>query len=278
MSESGESGIEGSKRGARCPNGVISSCLGLLRRAFQGQKVRIPKTIRQLCDGEHFIQSFVPRSVTCLQFNSQRANWVVLTAEFHSQTAIEAAKKIHADLKEKGKSAEDIDSIVCRTHEACIRIIDKQHKPMDNFADRDHCVQYMVATMLVFNRLEATDYTDGGEAATSPLVESLRQRITCKEDPEFTRAYHDPNMRTIPNALTVTLKDGTVLEETVVEAPLGHKLRREEAKPEILEKFERHLGPHFPEGKVQELVKLGQDKEGLENMSVDEYMDKYVKD
>ena len=209
---------------------------------------------------------------------TQWANRVLLTAEFHSQTAIEAAKKIHAHLKEKGKSAEDIDSIVCRTHEACIRIIDKQHKPMDNFADRDHCVQYMVATMLVFNRLEATDYTDGGEAATSPLVESLRQRITCKEDPEFTRAYHDPNMRTIPNALTVTLKDGTVLEETVVEAPLGHKLRREEAKPEILEKFERHLGPHFPEAKVQELVKLGQDKEKLENMAVDEYMDRYVKD
>ena len=213
-----------------------------------------------------------------MHYYLQWANRVVLKAEFHSQTAIEAAKKIHADLKERGKSAEDIDSIVCRTHEACIRIIDKQHKPMDNFADRDHCVQYMVATMLVFNRLEATDYTDGGEAATSPLVESLRQRITCKEDPEFTKAYHDPNMRTIPNALTVTLKDGTILEETVVEAPLGHKLRREEAKPEILDKFERHLGPHFPEQKVQELVTLGQDKEKLENMAVDEYMDKYVKD
>ena len=85
-------------------------------------------------------------------------------------------------------------------------------------------------------------------------------------------------MRTIPNALTVTLKDGTVLEEMVVEAPLGHKLRREEAKPEILEKFERHLGKHFPEGKVRELVELGQDKEGLEEMAVDEYMDKYVKE
>lgn len=149
---------------------------------------------------------------------------------------------------------------------------------MDNFADRDHCVQYMVATMLVFNRLEATDYTDGGEAATSPLVESLRRRISCEEDPEFTKAYHNPDMRTIPNALTVTLKDGSVLEETVVEAPLGHKLRREEAKPEILDKFERHLGPHFPAPKVQELLELGKNKEKLENMGVDEYMDKYVKD
>lgn len=149
---------------------------------------------------------------------------------------------------------------------------------MDNFADRDHCIQYMVATMLVFNRLHATDYTDGSEAATSPLVEGLRRSISCVEDPEFTRAYHDPNMRTIPNALTVTLKDGTVLEESVVEAPLGHKLRREEAKPEILEKFERHLGPHFEPEKVQELVELGKDKDKLENMGVDEYMDMYVKE
>lgn len=99
-----------------------------------------------------------------------------------------------------------------------------------------------------------------------------------EEDPEFTRAYHNPDMRTIPNALTVTLNDGTVLEEEVVEAPLGHKLRRTEAKPEILEKFERHLGPHFAPHKVRELLKLGQDKEKLENMGVDEYMDMYVKE
>ena len=85
-------------------------------------------------------------------------------------------------------------------------------------------------------------------------------------------------MRTIPNALTVTLNDGTVLEESVVEAPLGHKLRREEAKPEILDKFERHLGPHFGPEKVRELVELGKSKERLENMGVDEYMDLFVKE
>ena len=132
--------------------------------------------------------------------------------------------------------------------------------------------------MLVFNRLLATDYTDGSEAATSPLVETLRRNISCVEDPEFTKSYHDPNMRAIPNALTVTLKDGTVLEEEVVEAPLGHKLRREAAKPEILEKFERHLGPHFAVEKVKALVELGQDKEKLESMGVDEYMNLYTKD
>jgi len=197
-------------------------------------------------------------------------------AEFHSQTAIEAAKRIHAQLKELGKSAENIKDVTIRTHEACIRIIDKQLKPMDNFADRDHCIQYMVATMLVFNRLEATDYTDGGEAATSPLIEDLRKRISCVEDPQFTQDYHDPSLRTIPNALTVNLDDGTTLEEVVVEAPLGHKLRREEAKPEILAKYKRHLGPHFEESRVEELVKLGVDSEKLVEMDVDKYVDLYV--
>ncbi|MCJ1311252.1 ATP-binding cassette transporter CGR1 [Agyrium rufum] len=198
-------------------------------------------------------------------------------AEFHSQTAIEAAKSIHAQLKEQGKSAEDIKDVTIRTHEACVRIIDKQFKAMDNFADRDHCIQYMVATMLVFNRLEATDYTDGSEAATSPLIESLRKSIKCVEDPQFTKDYHEASLRSIPNALTVTLNDGTVLEEVVVKAPLGHRLRREEAKPEILAKYKRHLGPHFAEERVKELVELGNDARRLEEMGVDEYVDLYVK-
>ncbi|KAK4945239.1 ATP-binding cassette transporter CGR1 [Elasticomyces elasticus] len=199
-------------------------------------------------------------------------------AEFHSQTAIECAKKINVTLKKMGKSAEDIADITNRTHEACIRIIDKQLKPMDNFADRDHCVQYMVATMLVFNRLEASDYTDSSEAATSPLLEDLRKRIKCVEDPQFTADYHDPEKRTIANALTVRLKDGTVLDEVVVEAPLGHRLRREEAKPEIMAKYKRHLEPHFPAERVQELVELGYDSEKLMNMDIDKYVDLYVKE
>jgi 2-methylcitrate dehydratase len=201
---------------------------------------------------------------------------LTLVAEFHSQTAIECAKKIHKKLADQGKSAADIKGITCRTHEACIRIIDKQFKPMDNFADRDHCIQYMCSVMLVYGRLEATDYTDGGEAATSPLVESLRQKIACVEDPQFTLDYHNENMRTIPNALTVTLNDGTVFEEIVVEAPLGHRLRREEAKPEILSKYKRHLGPHFEESKVKELVELHNDAKKLESMAVDEYLDLYT--
>ena len=177
-----------------------------------------------------------------------------------------------------GKTAEDIEHITNRTHDACIRIIDKQFKTMNNYADRDHCVQYMVATMLVFDRLEASDYTDGGEAATSPLVESLRKRIECKEDPEFTADYHNPDKRTIPNALTVKLKDGTTLEEVVVEAPIGHMLRREEAKPLIMEKFRNHIKPHFSDARVKKLIELGDDPKTLLEMDVDKYMDLYVKE
>ncbi|POS84560.1 putative 2-methylcitrate dehydratase protein [Erysiphe pulchra] len=198
-------------------------------------------------------------------------------AEFHSQTAIEASKRIHKLLADQGKSAGDIKEIVCRTHEACVRIIDKQFKPMDNFADRDHCIQYMCAVMLVYGRLEANDYTDGGEAATSPLVESLRKKIKCVEDQQFTKDYHDENLRTIPNALTVTLNDGSILEEIVVHAPLGHKSRREEAKPEILAKYKRHLASHYSEDKVHELLNLANDMEKLNDMAVDEYVDLYVK-
>ncbi|KAB5528936.1 MmgE/PrpD family-domain-containing protein [Coniochaeta sp. 2T2.1] len=199
-------------------------------------------------------------------------------AEFHSQTAVEASQKIHDQLKAMGKSAADIKGVTCRTHEACIRIIDKQFKPMDNFADRDHCIQYMCSVMLVYGRLTANDYTDGGEAATSPLVESLRQKIKCVEDPKFTRDYHDPALRTISNALTVELNDGTVLDEVVIEAPLGHRLRREEAKPEILAKYKRHLEPHFSADKVKQLVDLGQDPKRLESTPIDEYVDLYVKE
>ena len=199
-------------------------------------------------------------------------------AEFHSQTAIEAAQRLNKKLAAMGKTAEDIDEVTNRTHEACIRIIDKQFKAMDNYADRDHCVQYMTAVMLVFNRLTASDYNDDSEAAQSPLVESLRKRIKCVEDLKFTEDYHNPEKRTISNALTIKLKDGTVLEEEVVEAPLGHRLRREEAKPEILAKYHKHIEPHFPAAHVQKLVQLGNDSQSLYKTDVDEYMDLYVKE
>ena len=106
----------------------------------------------------------------------------------------------------------------------------------------------------------------------------MRKRIKCVEDPQFTADYHDPSKRTISNALTVTLTDGTTLDEVVVEAPLGHRLRRDEAKPEILAKFKRHLGHHFPESRIKELITLSTDAGKLDSMEVDKYMDLYVQE
>ncbi|EPE04519.1 2-methylcitrate dehydratase [Ophiostoma piceae UAMH 11346] len=197
-------------------------------------------------------------------------------AEFHSQTAVEASEKIFHQLKAAGKSSADIKAVTCRTHEACIRIIDKQFAPLNNFADRDHCVQYMSAVMLQYGRLTANDYLDDSEAANSPELDALRKKITCVEDPQFTADYHNADKRTISNALTVELNDGTVLPEVSVEAPLGHPLRREEAKPVILAKYKRHLEPHFSPERVEELVKLSTDGSRVDKLPIDEYLDLYT--
>ncbi|MGC9162479.1 MAG: bifunctional 2-methylcitrate dehydratase/aconitate hydratase [Thiomonas sp.] len=194
-------------------------------------------------------------------------------AEFHSQTAVEAAMTLHQQLKAAGKSADDIASIVIRTHEACIRIIDKKG-PLNNPADRDHCIQYMVAVPLLYGRLTAADYED--EVAADPRIDALRERITCVEDPQFTRDYHDPDKRSIANALTVTLKDGTVLPEVVVEYPIGHKRRRAEGIPLLEAKFRTNLARRFPPKQQKAIADVSLDQSVLESMPVNDYLDLYV--
>src|SRR5258706_672975 len=140
-------------------------------------------------------------------------------AEFHSQTAVEAAMVLHKEFLSEGRKVEDIKKITIRTHEAAIRIIDKKG-PLNNPADRDHCIQYMVAVPLLFGRLTASDYED--DIAADPRIDKLRDRITCVEDPQFTKDYHDTDKRSIANALTIELKDGKTLNEVVVCYPIGH--------------------------------------------------------
>lgn len=171
-------------------------------------------------------------------------------AEFHSQTAVEAAMTLHTRLQEMGKSAEDIKSIKIRTHEAAIRIIDKKG-PLHNPADRDHAIQYMVAVPLIFGRLTAADYEDN--IAQDARIDILRDKITCVEDPQFTLDYHDPEKRSIANALTVELNDGTVLDEVVVEYPIGHKRRREEGIPKLIEKYKINVARIFAD-KQQKVI------------------------
>lgn len=194
-------------------------------------------------------------------------------AEFHSQTAVECAMTLHDQLKAKGKTAEDIKKITIRTHEACIRIIDKKG-PLNNPADRDHCIQYMVAVPLLFGRLTAADYED--HIASDPRIDALRDKIVCVEDPSFTADYHNPEKRSIANAVTIEFNDGSKLDEIVCEYPIGHKRRRADGIPLLEAKFRTNLARIFPSKQQQHIVEVSLDQKALENMPVHEYMDMYV--
>jgi 2-methylcitrate dehydratase len=191
-------------------------------------------------------------------------------AEFHSQTAVEAAMTIHKELAKAGKTPDDIAKITIRTHEACIRIIDKKG-PLDNPADRDHCIQYMVAVPILFGRLTAEDYEDA--VAGDARIDKLRERIVCVEDPKFTKDYHDPDKRSIANALTVEFIDGKKLKEIVVEYPIGHKRRRKEGMPVLVEKFRTNLARKFPEKQRNAILELCLDPKRLDATPVHEFVD-----
>lgn len=194
-------------------------------------------------------------------------------AEFHAQTAAEAAMALHGQLQALGRSVDDIAKITIRTHEAAIRIIDKQG-PLANPADRDHCIQYMVAVPLIFGRLTAADYEDS--VAADPRIDALRAKMQCVEDPQFTKDYHDPDKRSIANALTIEFTDGTTLPEVVVEYPIGHKRRRAEGIPLLVEKFRTNLARRFPGKQQQAILDASLDQARLEAMPVNEYVDLYV--
>jgi 2-methylcitrate dehydratase len=198
---------------------------------------------------------------------------VSFPAEFHAQTAVEAAMTLHAELARRGKTAEDIARVSVRTHEACIRIIDKKG-PLANPADRDHCVQYMIAVPLLFGRLTAADYED--TVAADPRIDALRDKTVCVEDSAFTRDYHDPEKRSIANGLTITLDDGTVLPEVVVEYPIGHKRRRSEGVPLLEAKFRKNLARRFSEAQQRAILSLSLDPAKLEATPVPEYLDTYI--
>jgi 2-methylcitrate dehydratase len=188
-------------------------------------------------------------------------------AEFHSQTAVECAMQLHARVKNR---ISDIKRIKIRTHEAAIRIIDKKG-PLSNPADRDHCIQYMVAVPLIFGRLTAADYEDN--VASDKRIDELRSRIVCVEDKKFTRDYHAPDKRSIANALTVEFKDGTKLDEVVCEYPIGHKRRRKEGMPVLVEKFKVNLARRFPAKQSKAILDLCMDQSRLEKTAVNEFVD-----
>jgi 2-methylcitrate dehydratase len=191
-------------------------------------------------------------------------------AEFHAQTAVEAAMTLHAQVRDR---LEDIREIVIESQEAAVRIIDKTG-PLDNPADRDHCLQYMVAVPLIFGRLTADDYEDA--VAVDPRIDELREKMTVTENESFSVDYLDPDKRAIGNAVQIFFNDGTHTERIAVDYPVGHRRRREEGIPLLLEKFESSLNTRFDEAQVKGILEACSDRAQLETMTVPEFMDLWV--
>ena len=191
-------------------------------------------------------------------------------AEFHSQTGVEAAMTIYHQMQAAGKTSDEIAKVTIRTHEACIRIIDKKG-PLNNPADRDHCIQYMVAVPFIFGRLTARDYEE--EIAADPRIDALREKIVCVEDPGYTADYHNPEKRSIANAITVQFKDGTVFEEVAVEYPIGHARRRVEGIPLLIEKYKTNLARIYDADQQQKIIDLCLDYNKFSTTPVNEFMD-----
>lgn len=234
-----------------CPGALTAPAWGFYDVSFQGRPFRFDRNF-----GSYVIENVLFK--------------ISYPAEFHAQSAVEAAMTLHQTLKALDRSVDEIEKIVIRTQAACMRIIDK-HGPLDNPADRDHCIQYMVAVPLLFGRLTAADYEDA--VAADPRIDALRARIRCEEDPDFTADYHDPDKRSIANGLTVTFKDDSKLDEVLVEYPIGHRRRRDEGIPLLVDKFRRNLARRFDGGRQQRILDVALDQARLEAMPVREFMD-----
>jgi 2-methylcitrate dehydratase len=187
-------------------------------------------------------------------------------AEFHSQTAVEAAMILHEQVADR---IDDIKKVVIETQEAGVRIIDKTG-PLDNPADRDHCIQYMVAVPLIFGRLTAADYEDN--VAADPRIDSLRKKMIVSENERFTKDYFDPEKRYIGNAVQVYFKDGSSTDRISIDFPIGHRERREEGIPVLKQKFVDSVSPKLAASQWQALQELCADREKLAATAVDDFM------
>jgi 2-methylcitrate dehydratase len=187
-------------------------------------------------------------------------------AEFHAQTAVECAMQLHAQVAGR---IEQVERIEIQTQEAGVRIIDKTG-PLANYADRDHCLQYMVAVPLIFGRLTAADYND--DVAADPRIDALRERMTVTENPQFTRDYFDPARRYIGNSVQVFFRDGSSTDKVSIDYPIGHRKRRAEGIPVLLAKFEAALGDHFAPAQAERILQACRDPAAHEAMALHEFI------
>jgi len=191
-------------------------------------------------------------------------------AEFHAQTAVECAFELHPEVKDR---LDEISHITLTTHESAIRIIDKKG-PLHNPADRDHCLQYMVAIGLLFGELKAEHYE--AETAGDPRVDRLRELMVVTEDIRYSEEYLHADKRSIANAVQIHFKDGTSTHKVECEYPIGHRRRRAEGLPKVIEKFEANLLTRFPRKKVERIVDLSTDTNAYLKTPVHEYMNLFV--
>jgi 2-methylcitrate dehydratase PrpD len=191
-------------------------------------------------------------------------------AEFHAQTAVEAAIRLYPEVHER---LADIQQVVITTQESAIRIIDKTG-PLYNPADRDHCLQYMTAIGLIFGSLTADHYEDA--TAQDPRVDALRAKMVVQEDPVYSRDYLEPDKRSIANAVQVFFSDGSATEKVAVEYPIGHRRRRREGIPLLVKKFRDNLETRFPEKRVKDILALFDDTGRLDKMSVNDFVEFFV--
>ncbi len=187
-------------------------------------------------------------------------------AEFHAQTAVEAGMALHEAVKSR---LDEIEKVLIETQEAGLRIIDKTG-PLDNPADRDHCIQYMTAVPMIFGRLSAADYED--EVAADPRIDALRDKMEVTENESFTKDYFDPAKRYIGNAIQVFFKDGSSTKRVSIDYPIGHRQRRTEGMPLLIRKFETSIAPKLKAGQWKALNALCADPEKLAASAVDDFM------
>jgi 2-methylcitrate dehydratase len=193
-------------------------------------------------------------------------------AEFHAQTAVEAAVKLHPEIIDRIGEIEKINII---THESAIRIISKEGE-LNNPADRDHCIQYMTAIGLLKGNLIAEDYED--EVAQDPRIDSLRNKMQVEENKNYSKDYLNPEKRSIANELQIFFSDGSSTEKIEVEYPIGHRRRREEGIPVLINKFEENLKTQFSSSRVNKILDICNDQLELENTSVTDFMELLIKE
>lgn len=191
---------------------------------------------------------------------------VAFPAEFHAQTAVECAIELHSEVKDK---IDDIEKIEIKTQEPAIRIISKTG-PLNNPADRDHCLQYMIAIGLIFGKLTAEHYED--DVAEDKRIDQLREKMHVTENPKFTQDYYDPEKRAIGNAIQIFFKDGSKTKQVTVEYPIGHRCRRKEGIPLLLQKFEQSVYDYFKNEQAKKILELTQEKEKFLTTRVDDFL------